>query len=94
MEQGLTLLICEVIHKRSIGYKLTFGTKVILNKWNLIVVYSPAHDKEKLNFPVELSSFCEKNKEPLIIGVTLTSSDSRMKKKLFGHANLPSIAKF
>lgn len=37
-------------------------------KWNLIVVYGAAHDDNKLAFLAELSSFCSRNSEPLIIG--------------------------
>lgn len=42
-------------------------------KWNFLVVYGSAHDKNKNDFLSELSSFCSRNREPILIGGTLTS---------------------
>jgi exonuclease III len=36
-------------------------------KWNLLVVYGAAHE-QKLKFLSELSSFCSKNSDPILIG--------------------------
>lgn len=36
--------------------------------WNLLVVYGAAHEDQKIKFLTELSSFCSKSKEPLLIG--------------------------
>jgi hypothetical protein len=37
-------------------------------KWNILVVYGAAHDKQKLDFLSELSSFCSRNSDPILIG--------------------------
>lgn len=37
-------------------------------KWNLLVVYGAAHDDHKLEFLSELSAFCSKNSDPILIG--------------------------
>lgn len=37
-------------------------------KWNLIVVYDPAQDKNKKDFLLELFVFYNNNKDPYIIG--------------------------
>jgi len=37
-------------------------------KWNFLVVYGSAYDDRKMDFLSELSSFCSKNKEPILIG--------------------------
>jgi len=37
-------------------------------KWNLIVVYGPAHDDLKFDFLCELSRFCDASAEPFLIG--------------------------
>jgi hypothetical protein len=37
-------------------------------KWNLLIVYGAAHDEHKLEFLSELSSFCSRNAEPILIG--------------------------
>jgi hypothetical protein len=39
-------------------------------KWNLLNVYGAAHDVDKEAFLIELASFCSKNKDPYLIGVT------------------------
>lgn len=42
--------------------------KILKVKWNLLVVYGAAQDENKLSFLFELSRFCAKNSEPLIMG--------------------------
>lgn len=42
--------------------------KVNKVKWNLLVVYGAAHDDQKNNFLTELSTFCSRNHDPIIIG--------------------------
>jgi exonuclease III len=37
-------------------------------KWNFLVVYGSAHEEDKMDFLTELSSFCSKNREPIMIG--------------------------
>jgi hypothetical protein len=37
-------------------------------KWNFLVVYGAADEENKLDFLSELSSFCSRNKEPILIG--------------------------
>lgn len=37
-------------------------------KWNLIVVYGPAHDELKFDFLSELARFCDGSNEPFFIG--------------------------
>lgn len=37
-------------------------------KWNLLVVYGAAHDENKKEFLSELSAFCSRNKELILIG--------------------------
>jgi hypothetical protein len=41
-------------------------------KWNLLVVYEASHDENKIQFLSELSAFCSKSNEPLLIGEILT----------------------
>jgi len=38
-------------------------------------VYGAAQDENKMNFLSELSAFCSRNKEPILIGGISTSSD-------------------
>lgn len=37
-------------------------------KWNLLIVYGATHEENKMEFLAELSSFCSRNNEPIIIG--------------------------
>jgi hypothetical protein len=37
-------------------------------KWNIIIVYGPAHERDQLSFLQELSHFCTKNNEPFVVG--------------------------
>jgi hypothetical protein len=37
-------------------------------KWNLLVVYGAAQEENKVSFLTELSSFCSRNKDPILIG--------------------------
>jgi exonuclease III len=37
-------------------------------KWNLLIVYGVAHEEQKMNFLSELSAFCSKNQEPILVG--------------------------
>jgi len=37
-------------------------------KWNLLIVYGAAQEENKINFLTELSAFCNRNKEPMLIG--------------------------
>jgi hypothetical protein len=37
-------------------------------KWNLLIVYGAAHEEQKMNFLSELSAFCSKNQEPILVG--------------------------
>jgi exonuclease III len=37
-------------------------------KWNLLVVYGAAQEENKLSFLSELSAFCSRNSDPIIIG--------------------------
>lgn len=48
--------------------RLDLWDKVHMCRWNLIVVYGPAHEKNKLNFLQELSHFCKRNIDSFIIG--------------------------
>jgi hypothetical protein len=47
--------------------------KLLNRKWNILNVYGAAHDEAKDSFLAELASFYSKNKEPYLVGVTLTS---------------------
>lgn len=48
--------------------QMNLWDKINRVKWNLLVVYGSAHDDRKMDFLSELSSFCSKNKEPILIG--------------------------
>jgi hypothetical protein len=37
-------------------------------KWNMLVVYGAAQDEFKIEFLSELSAFCSRSNEPLLIG--------------------------
>ena len=47
--------------------QLNLWDKINKIKWNLLVVYGAAHDDFKMQFLSELSSFCSKSSEPLVI---------------------------
>jgi hypothetical protein len=40
--------------------QLDLWDKIHMFKWNIIVVYGPAHERDKLSFLKELSHFCTK----------------------------------
>jgi hypothetical protein len=42
--------------------------KQLKQKWNLLIVYGAPHDDNKMELLAELSSFCSRNVEPIIIG--------------------------
>jgi hypothetical protein len=48
--------------------QLNLWDKIHMCKWNLIVVYDPAQDKNKKDFLLELFVFYNNNKDPYIIG--------------------------
>lgn len=48
--------------------QLNLWDKVNKVKWNLLVVYGAAQEEHKLEFLSELSAFCSKNKDPILIG--------------------------
>ena len=48
--------------------QMNLWDKINKIKWNLLVVYGAAHEENKMDFLSELSSFCSKNKEPILIG--------------------------
>lgn len=37
-------------------------------KWNLLIAYGAAHEEKTLAFLAELSSFCSRNSDPILIG--------------------------
>lgn len=41
--------------------------KINKTKWDLLTIYGVAQDEHKINFLNELSAFCSKSKEPLVI---------------------------
>jgi exonuclease III len=55
-------------HQGEFMLQLNLGDKINKMKWNLLVVYGAAHDDLKMQFLSELSSFCSKHSEPLVIG--------------------------
>jgi hypothetical protein len=48
--------------------QLDLWDKINKCKWNLLVVYGAAQYEKKLQFLSELSAFCSKSNEPLLIG--------------------------
>lgn len=48
--------------------QMNLWDKELKTKWNLLVVYGPAHDDQKFEFLVELSNFCDTSTEPILIG--------------------------
>lgn len=48
--------------------QMNLWDKINKIKWNLLVVYEAAQEENKMDFLSELSSFCSKNKEPILIG--------------------------
>ena len=48
--------------------QVNYWDKSALCKWNLMVVYGPAHEENKDNFLDELETFCVNSKEPYIVG--------------------------
>ncbi|PWZ38285.1 hypothetical protein Zm00014a_041421 [Zea mays] len=50
--------------------QVNYWDKSALCKWNLMVVYGPAHEENKDNFLDELETFCVNSKEPYIVGLS------------------------
>jgi hypothetical protein len=48
--------------------QVNYWDKSSLCKWNLMVVYGPAHERNKDSFLDELETFCDNSKEPYIVG--------------------------
>jgi len=48
--------------------QMNLWDKVLKTKWNLLVVYGVAQDKNKMSLLAELSHFCANDTEPMIIG--------------------------
>lgn len=48
--------------------QMNLWDKIRKVKWNFLVVYGAAHDEHKMEFLSELSSFCSRNKGPILIG--------------------------
>jgi hypothetical protein len=49
--------------------QMNLWDKNLKAKWNLITVYGAAQDEEKDSFLSELVLFCNKSKEPFLVGV-------------------------
>lgn len=76
-----------------------FGIKQKKLKWNFLVIYGAAHEEDKLEFLTELSSFCSRNREPIMIGGDFnnTISDTTMKETSLVDTTsilIPSILSF
>jgi hypothetical protein len=48
--------------------QMNLWDKMNKGKWNFLVVYGAAHEEDKMEFLSELSSFCSRNQEPILIG--------------------------
>lgn len=48
--------------------QMNLWDKINKIKWNLLIVYGAAHDEHKLEFLSELSFFCSRNSDPILIG--------------------------
>lgn len=72
--------------------KVNIWGKRKLFKWDLMVVYDPAHDINKNSFLKELEEFYEKNKEPYIVGgdfnIMRFYSDKNKNGGLHVHSNM------
>jgi len=55
-------------HQGDYMLQLNLWDKINKVKWNLLVVYGAAHDENKMEFLSELTSFCSKSMEPMLIG--------------------------
>jgi exonuclease III len=55
-------------HKGDYMLQLNLWDKINKIKWNLLVVYGAAQEEYKMSFLTELSAFCSRNKEPILIG--------------------------
>jgi hypothetical protein len=58
-------------HQGDFMLQLDLWDKINKCKWNLLVLYGAAQDENKIQFLSELSAFCSKSNEPLLIGVIL-----------------------
>lgn len=47
---------------------MNLWVKINKVKWNLLVVYGAAQEEHKTPFLTELSAFCARNNEPIVIG--------------------------
>ena len=55
-------------HQGDFMLQLNLWDKIYKTNWNLSIVYGAAHDDNKMNFLTELSAFCSRNKDPILIG--------------------------
>ena len=73
--------------------QLNLWDKIHKVKWNFLNVYGAPHDENKGEFLTELASFCSSSLEPFIIGGTLISSDSPLKKiKQIAFLDFPGLS--
>lgn len=55
-------------HQGDFMLQMNLWDKTNKVKWNLLVVYGTAQEEFKLSFLTELSAFCSKSKEPILVG--------------------------
>jgi hypothetical protein len=55
-------------HQGNFMLQMNLWDKLNKIKWNLLVVYRAAQDENKIQFLSELSAFCSRSSEPILIG--------------------------